>query len=132
MNRWLVTAGALALAASMAGYAQAADKIKACWVYVGPVGDFGYSYQHDVGRKQVEKELGDKVETTFVENVAEGPDADRAGAGLRTASDLAGGGCRGAGDHGADAGDGAAGARPGVVVPLPAGGHARARLRHGA
>ena len=53
------------------------DKL-ACWVYVGPVGDFGYSYQHDQGRLQVEKALGDKVETTFLENVAEGPDADRA------------------------------------------------------
>ena len=43
-----------------------------------PVGDFGYSYQHDQGRLQVEKALGDKVETTFLENVAEGPDAERA------------------------------------------------------
>jgi basic membrane protein A len=78
MKKWLAMAGALTLAASMAGYAQAQEKLKACWVYVGPVGDFGYSYQHDVGRKEVEKELGDKVETSYVENVAEGPDADRA------------------------------------------------------
>jgi basic membrane protein A len=78
MKKWLVMAGALALGVAAAGSAQAADKLKACWVYVGPVGDFGYSYQHDVGRKQVETELGDKVETVFVENVAEGPDADRA------------------------------------------------------
>lgn len=62
----------------MAGGAQAAEKLKAAWVYVGPVGDFGYSYQHDVGRKAVEKALGDKVQTSFVENVAEGPDAERA------------------------------------------------------
>ena len=54
------------------------DKLKVCFVYVGPIGDFGYSYQHDLGRQQVEKELGDKVETTFLENVAEGPDAERA------------------------------------------------------
>jgi len=78
MRNWLVLAGAAIFATSLATGAQAADKIKACWVYVGPVGDFGYSYQHDQGRKQVEKELGDKVETKFVENVAEGPDADRA------------------------------------------------------
>ena len=62
----------------MAGTAEAADKLKAAWVYVGPVGDFGYSYQHDLGRKAVDAALGDKVQTTFVENVAEGPDADRA------------------------------------------------------
>ena len=43
----------------------------------GPIGDFGWSYQHDQGRKAVEKELGDKVETVFVENVAEA-DAERA------------------------------------------------------
>jgi basic membrane protein A and related proteins len=78
MKKWLARAGALALAASTGGFAGAQEKLKACWVYVGPVGDFGYSYQHDVGRKQVEQELGDKVETTYVENVAEGPDADRA------------------------------------------------------
>src|SRR5215468_317788 len=58
--------------------AQAQEKLKACWVYVGPIGDFGYSYQHDQGRLQVEKELGDKVTTAYLENVAEGPDADRA------------------------------------------------------
>ena len=57
--------------------AQAQDKLKACWVYVGPIGDFGYSYQHDQGRLQVEKELGDKVETAYLENVPEGTDAER-------------------------------------------------------
>ena len=78
MKKWLVlAAAALALGVS-AGAAEAAGKLKACWVYTGPVGDFGYSYQHDHGRKAVEKELGDKVETKFLENVAEGPDAERA------------------------------------------------------
>jgi basic membrane protein A and related proteins len=78
MKRLLIaamTAGAV-LAFGVAAHAQ--DKLKACWVYVGPIGDFGYSYQHDQGRLQVEKELGDKVETAYLENVAEGPDADRA------------------------------------------------------
>ncbi len=74
---WMTMAAALALGVS-ASAANAADKLKACWVYVGPVGDFGYSYQHDLGRKAVEKALGDKVETAFLENVAEGPDAERA------------------------------------------------------
>jgi basic membrane protein A len=77
MKVWLAMAAALALGVS-ASAAQAADKIKACWVYVGPVGDGGYTYQHDLGRKAVEKELGDKVDTAFLENVAEGPDAERA------------------------------------------------------
>ncbi|UCI05744.1 BMP family ABC transporter substrate-binding protein [Mesorhizobium sp. B1-1-8] len=70
----MTTTAALSLAAS----AQAADKLKACWVYTGPIGDFGYSYQHDQGRLEVEKALGDKVETAYLENVSEGPDADRA------------------------------------------------------
>ncbi|HUR42663.1 MAG TPA: BMP family ABC transporter substrate-binding protein [Aestuariivirga sp.] len=77
MKKWLALAALLAFGLT-AGAANAGDKIKACWVYVGPVGDFGYSYQHDHGRKAVEKELGDKVETVFLENVAEGPDAERA------------------------------------------------------
>jgi simple sugar transport system substrate-binding protein len=68
---------AAALLAGVSG-ASAAEKLKAAWVYVGPVGDFGYSYQHDQGRLAVEKALGDKVQTTFVENVPEGPDAERA------------------------------------------------------
>jgi len=77
MKKWLALATILAVGMT-AGAANAADKIKACWVYVGPVGDYGYSYQHDQGRKAVEKELGDKVETVYLENVAEGPDAERA------------------------------------------------------
>ncbi|KQT70088.1 MULTISPECIES: BMP family ABC transporter substrate-binding protein [unclassified Aureimonas] len=52
-------------------------KVKAAFVYVGPVGDFGYTFAHDQGRKFLVEKLGDKVETSFVENVAEGPDAER-------------------------------------------------------
>jgi basic membrane protein A and related proteins len=59
------------------GLARAAGPVKAAWVYVGPVGDFGWSYQHDQGRKEVEKALGDQVKTSFVEKVAEGPDSER-------------------------------------------------------
>ena len=59
------------------GLARAAGPVKAAWVYVGPVGDFGWSYQHDQGRKEVEAALGDKVKTSFVEKVAEGPDSER-------------------------------------------------------
>jgi basic membrane protein A and related proteins len=62
--------------------ASAADKLKVGFIYVGPVGDLGWSYQHDVARKAIDQALGDKVETTFVENVPEGPDAERAIEGL--------------------------------------------------
>ncbi len=55
--------------------ANAADT-KACFVYVGPIGDFGWSYQHDQGRLAVEKTLG--VETAYQESVPEGADAERA------------------------------------------------------
>ncbi|MFZ3218562.1 MAG: BMP family ABC transporter substrate-binding protein [Rhodoferax sp.] len=51
--------------------------LKIAFAYVGPVGDGGWSYAHDNGRKAVEKEFGDKVATTFVESVAESADAER-------------------------------------------------------
>jgi simple sugar transport system substrate-binding protein len=65
------------LAAFGAGGALAQDKTKVGFVYVGPVGDHGWTYQHHEGLKAIEAEFGDKVETTFVENVSEGPDAER-------------------------------------------------------
>jgi basic membrane protein A and related proteins len=55
----------------------AAEPFKAAWVYVGPVGDAGWTYAHDLGRKAVEAEFGDKVKTSFVEKVPEGADAER-------------------------------------------------------
>jgi basic membrane protein A and related proteins len=76
MRRFLVAAAAAALATATASGAQAA-KLKACWVYVGPHNDGGYSEQHDIGRMDVQKALGDKVETSYVENVHEGPDSER-------------------------------------------------------
>jgi basic membrane protein A len=78
MKKLLIAAMAAGAMLAFGVAARADDKLKACWVYVGPIGDFGYSYQHDQGRLQVEKELGDKVQTAYLENVAEGPDADRA------------------------------------------------------
>ncbi len=62
--------------------------MRAAWVYVGPVGDFGWSYQHDQGRKAVEAALGDKVKTSFVEKVAEGPDSERVIRQLAGANDI--------------------------------------------
>ncbi|MDQ4134899.1 MAG: BMP family ABC transporter substrate-binding protein [Pseudomonadota bacterium] len=69
-------AGAVALALSV-GTAEAQQKLKVGFIYVGPVGDHGWSYQHDVGRKAIEKEFGNRVETTFVESVPEA-DSERA------------------------------------------------------
>ena len=73
-------AGALVLALSLAAanlVAFAAGKLKVGFIYLGPVGDFGWTYQHEVGRQAMVKALGDKVETTYLENVNEGPDAER-------------------------------------------------------
>src|SRR6185295_7311803 len=58
--------------------ANAQDKLKIGFIYVGPIGDMGYSYQHDVGRKAIEEAYKGKVETNYLENVSEGPDAERA------------------------------------------------------
>ena len=53
------------------------EPLKAAWVYLGPVGDAGWTFAHDQGRKAVEAEFGDKVKTTFVEKVPESADAER-------------------------------------------------------
>ena len=55
----------------------ATEPLKAGFVYVAPLTDAGWVRQHDEGRKAVEAALGNKVKTTYVENVAEGPDAER-------------------------------------------------------
>ena len=70
----LAALGALSVAAPSV---QADDPLKVGFVYVGPVGDHGWTYRHDIGRQAVEKALGDKVKTTYVESVKEGPDAER-------------------------------------------------------
>ena len=54
-----------------------ADPLKVGFVYVGPVGDGGWSFAHDNARKAIEKEFGDKIQTTMVENVPEGADTER-------------------------------------------------------
>ena len=68
--------GAATLALIATG-AQAQDPVKVGFVYIGPVGDFGWTYEHDQGRLAVEEAFGDQVETTFLENVPEGPDSER-------------------------------------------------------
>lgn len=55
----------------------AAEALKIGFVYVSPIGDAGWTFQHDLGRKALEKKFGDKVAVNFVEAVAEGPDSER-------------------------------------------------------
>ncbi len=77
-RRTLLATAALGLGLAFAGAASAQDKVKACWVYVGPIGDGGWTFQHDQGRLDVIAALGDKVDaTTYQENVPEGADAER-------------------------------------------------------
>jgi simple sugar transport system substrate-binding protein len=77
MKRTILAAAALA-ASLTAGAALAQEPVKACWIYVGPIGDYGYSYQHHQGLLAVEEKFGDQVETAYLESVPEGPDAERA------------------------------------------------------
>jgi simple sugar transport system substrate-binding protein len=80
VSRRALAAGGIALAtvfAITAGVAAQGAKKKVGFVYVGPIGDHGWSYQHHKGLEALKKELGDKIETTHVENVSEGPDAER-------------------------------------------------------
>ncbi|MDO9195718.1 BMP family ABC transporter substrate-binding protein [Rhodoferax sp.] len=53
------------------------EPLKIAFAYVGPVGDGGWTFAHDNGRKALEKEFGDKIKTSFVENVPESADAER-------------------------------------------------------
>ncbi|HSV81038.1 MAG TPA: BMP family ABC transporter substrate-binding protein [Ramlibacter sp.] len=53
------------------------EPLKIAFAYVGPVGDGGWTFAHDNGRKAIEKEFGDKVVTSFVEKVPESADAER-------------------------------------------------------
>ena len=69
-----ILGGAVLLAATSL-LAQAPTKVG--FVYVSPIGDAGWTYQHDLGRKQMEAALSGKVTTQFVENVPEGADAER-------------------------------------------------------
>lgn len=54
-----------------------ATPLNIAFAYIGPVGDGGWTFAHDNGRKALEKEFGDKIKTTFVESVPEGADAER-------------------------------------------------------
>ena len=78
MRKFILAATAALLAGAATIYgAQAAEKLKVGFIYLGPIGDLGWTYQHDLARLAMLKEFGDKVETTFLENVSEGPDSER-------------------------------------------------------
>ena len=85
-RRWVHALAMLGATVLCAAGASAADLI--CFVYVSPIGDAGWSYQHDQGRKQMESALAGKVTTKYVENVPEGSDAER------VIRELAQGGCK--------------------------------------
>ncbi len=78
-RRTLLTTAALGLGLAFGGaaHAQAMDKVKACFVYVGPIGDGGWTFQHHEGALAVKAAYGDKVEIAYQETVPEGADAER-------------------------------------------------------
>ena len=77
-RRTLIKAGGAAAALPLlGGRAFAQEPLKIGFVYIGPIGDFGWTYAHEQGRQQAIAEFGDKITTTIVENVAEGPDSER-------------------------------------------------------
>ena len=72
----LASAAATAMLGGVA-MADGHEPTKVGFVFVGPVGDGGWTYEHNQGRLAVEEAFGDQVETVFVESVPEGPDAER-------------------------------------------------------
>ncbi len=81
LKRLMIAATAIGLAL-VAGVAQAQEAFKVGFVAIGPKNDGGWTEAHWNGAQALHKELGDKVEITFLENVSEGPDAERAIEGL--------------------------------------------------
>jgi len=73
----LIVAAAILAASAVLGGASAQQKLKIGFIYVGPIGDMGWSYQHEVARRALMDQFKDKIDTTFLENVNEGPDAER-------------------------------------------------------
>lgn len=79
MKKMLIAlAASAAVLGSFAASAQAEDKTKVCFIYVGTTTDGGWTQAHDIGRQQLQAHFGDKIETPFLESVPEGPDAERA------------------------------------------------------
>jgi basic membrane protein A and related proteins len=76
MAKWLAMMVILSSVPVLGAAGDAQDSLRVGFIYVGPVGDYGWSYAHDQGRKHLEKTLPG-VKTTFVESVPEGADAER-------------------------------------------------------
>ena len=90
-RRWLQAAALTAVSAAVlvgcgkkeeakpaeAPAAAKTEPLKIAFAYVGPVGDGGWTFAHDNARKALQAEFGDKIETSFVENVPESADAER-------------------------------------------------------
>jgi simple sugar transport system substrate-binding protein len=76
-RRNLLASAAMGLMLASGAFAQGMDKVKACFVYVGPIGDGGWTFQHHQGAMAVQEEFGDKVEIQYQESVPEGADAER-------------------------------------------------------
>ncbi|MFA7606604.1 MAG: BMP family ABC transporter substrate-binding protein [Rhodocyclaceae bacterium] len=76
-RQFLLSASALALSSALPLSAFANDIAKVGFVYVSPIGDAGWTFQHDEARRELEAHFGDRLETRYVENVAEGADAER-------------------------------------------------------
>jgi simple sugar transport system substrate-binding protein len=67
----------LAISVLIMAVATFAADLKVGFIYIGPPGDHGWNYQHDVGRQAVADKFGDRVETIFQENVPENADSER-------------------------------------------------------
>jgi len=63
--------------ASASAPAPKPEPLKVAFAYIGPVGDGGWTFAHDNGRKALQAAMGDKIVTSFVENVPESADAER-------------------------------------------------------
>ena len=76
-NKLLGVGAAAAALPGLTRQAMAADPLNVGFIYLGPVGDFGWTYQHDVARQAAVAKYGDLIKTTYVENVPEGPDSEK-------------------------------------------------------
>ncbi|HEY9348735.1 MAG TPA: BMP family ABC transporter substrate-binding protein [Inquilinus sp.] len=78
-SRRSVLAGSAATLATtiLPGRVWAAEPLKVGFIYIGPIGDYGWTHGHDLARREIDAHFGDKVKTSYVESVPEGPDAER-------------------------------------------------------
>ena len=76
-RNWLTAASAVCAYVALAAGPLHSDPLKVGFIYVGPTGDFGWTYEHDQGRLAVEDAYGDAVQTSYVEKVPESADAER-------------------------------------------------------